>query len=191
MRSVRPENLRRELDVRFVDEETRRDVTPAATSAAWASSASLRVEYVPTSTIGLPREAVVFAERFHAVFSVHLAERAERGPHFAAEDLRLFPGGEVPALVDLVEIDEVGIGLLDPAPRRLICLVGEYAHGHGDGDPFGIPKATLVFPIEPRRGDPRVRQPKERDVVEDVVTRQLAGGAGGPAQSLDDRRGRL
>src|SRR6266542_3850368 len=102
---------------------------------------------------------------------LHLAERAERRPHLVAEDQRLLPGREVAALGDLVEVDEVGIGLLDPAPRRLICLAGEDAHGHRNGDAFGVPKAALVFPIEPRRRNPRVRQPKERDVVEDVVTR--------------------
>ena len=39
-----------------------------------------------------------------------LPKRPERGAEFLGEELRLLPGGEVAALVDLVVIDEVGIG---------------------------------------------------------------------------------
>jgi hypothetical protein len=88
-------------------------------------------------------------------------------------------------------VEEFGIGLLDPAPRRLICLARKDAHGHRDGDAFGIPKAALVFPVEPRRRDPRLRQPKERDVVEEIVTGQFPRVAPGPIQSLDYRLSRL
>ena len=95
------------------------------------------------------------------------------------------------APVDLVEVDEVGVRLLGPAARRLILLAGKDAHGHGDGDALGVEEATLVLPVETRRRDPRVRQPVERDVVEDLVTRQFARGARGPVQSGDDCRGRL
>ena len=70
------------------------------------------------------------------------------------------------AFVDLVVIDELGIGSLGPASRVLICLAGKDAHGHRNGDALGVPKATLIFPIEPRRRDSRVRQPVERDVVD-------------------------
>jgi hypothetical protein len=73
----------------------------------------------------------------------------------------------------------------------LILLAGKDGHGNGDGDALGVEEATLVFPIEARGRDPRLRQPVERDVVEDLVTRQFAGGARGPVQSRDDRRGRL
>jgi hypothetical protein len=48
----------------------------------------------------------------------------ERGAEFFREKLRLFPGREVPALVDLVEIDEVAIGALGPALRRTVDLAG-------------------------------------------------------------------
>src|SRR5215470_4038115 len=120
-----------------------------------------------------------------------LAKWSERGAKLGTEELRLFPRREVTALVDLVVIDELGIGPLSPAARRLILLAGKDAHGHRDGDALGVEKATLVFPIETGRRDPGVGQPIERDVVENLVTRQLARGAGGPVQSRGDRRGRL
>ena len=97
----------------------------------------------------------------------------------------------MPAFVDLVVVDELGIRPLCPTPRRLILLAGKDAHGHRDGDALGVEKAALVFPIETRRRDPRVRQPVERDVVEDLVARQFARGARGPVQSRGDRRRRL
>ena len=120
-----------------------------------------------------------------------LAERSERRPELCGEELRLLPGREVAALVELVVVDELGIRPLRPTPRGLILLARKDAHGHRDGDALGVEKAALVFPVETRRRDPRVRQPVERDVVEDLVARQFAGGARGPVQSRGDRRGRL
>src|SRR5436190_7276665 len=38
-------------------------------------------------------------------------------PDLFAEQLRLFPGGEMAAPGDLVEVDDVGVALLDPAAR--------------------------------------------------------------------------
>src|SRR5262245_3565808 len=68
-------------------------------------------------------------------------QRTEPGAHLLTEELRLLPRCEVAALVDFVEVDEVGVGLLDPAPGRLIRLVGKDAHRDGDGDAFRVPKA--------------------------------------------------
>src|SRR5262244_147636 len=119
------------------------------------------------------------------------AECAERRADLFGEELRLFPGGEVAAPVDLVVVDEVGVGPLGPAARRLILLAGEDARGHRDGHALGVEEAELVFPVQTRRRDPGVRHPVERDVVEDLLTRQLAGGARGPVQRRGDRRGRL
>ena len=48
--------------------------------------------------------------------------------------LRLLPRREVPALGELVVVDQLGIRLLRPAPRGLIELVREGAHGDRDGD---------------------------------------------------------
>src|SRR3954452_7849905 len=44
----------------------------------------------------------------------HLAKRAEPRADLGDEQLRLLPGRKVPALVELVVVDEVGIGLLCP-----------------------------------------------------------------------------
>jgi hypothetical protein len=78
-----------------------------------------------------------------------------------------------------------------PSLSGSAALAGKDRHGGRDGEALGVEEATLVFPIETRRGDPRVRQPIERDVVEDLVTRQFAGGARWSVQSGGDRRGRL
>ena len=94
-------------------------------------------------------------------------------------------------LVDLVEVDQVGVGLLGPAPRGLVLLARKDGYGNWDGDALGVEEAALVFPVETRRGNTRVRQPIERDVVEDLVARQFARGARGPVQGRGDRRGRL
>src|SRR5262249_45890136 len=119
------------------------------------------------------------------------AECAERRADLFGEELRLFPGGEMAALVGLVVVDEVGVGPLGPAARRLILLAREDARGHRDGDALGVEEATLVFPVQTRRRDPRVRHPVERDVVQDLLPGQLARGAGGPVQRRHDRCGGL
>src|SRR5215468_12754106 len=116
-----------------------------------------------------------------------LAKRPEARANLFGKELWLFPGREVAALVDLVVVDEVGVGPLGPAPRRLILLAGKDAYGHRDGDALGVEEAALVFPIETRRRDPRVRKPVERDVVEDLLPRQFARGARSPVQSRQDR----
>jgi hypothetical protein len=79
----------------------------------------------------------------------------------------------VAALVELVVMDELGIRPLCPAPRGRVDLVGEGAHGDRDLDALDVEEGRACgVPVEARRGDRRVRQPVERDVVEDVVARQ-------------------
>src|SRR3984893_6451641 len=89
------------------------------------------------------------------------AQRLERRAKLRREDLRLLPGREVAALVDLVVIDELGIRPLRPAPRGLIELVRKGAHRGRDGDVFRGEKRELALPIETSRRDRRVRQPVE------------------------------
>ena len=74
-------------------------------------------------------------------------------------------------------MDEFGICLLCPAPRGRIEFVREDAHGNRDGDAFGIeiPEFAPILPIETGAGKRRVRQPGDRDVVEDVVAREAFG----------------
>src|SRR6266702_3848554 len=79
------------------------------------------------------------------------------------------------ASVELVVMDEVaGIRALGPAPRGLVELVGEHADGVRNRDGLGVEEVRLVLPVETGRGNPGVRQPVQRDVVEDVVSSQGA-----------------
>ena len=78
----------------------------------------------------------------------------------------------MPALVDLVVVDEIGIGALRPVPRRLVELVREDAHGSRDLDALRREEGELVLPIEASRRNRRVGQPEQRDVVEDIVRRE-------------------
>src|SRR5439155_14085380 len=108
-------------------------------------------------------------------FSPLLAQRSQPVAELVDEQLGLLPGGKMPALVELVVVDEVGIGLLRPTPRHLIELVRKDAYGYGDGDALWVEEAELVFPIEASRRDPRVRQPVVGDVVENVVSGKALG----------------
>src|SRR5258708_36862881 len=55
-----------------------------------------------------------------------LAQRSECGAYLLREELGFFPGGEVAALVDLVEVDgDVGVCPLDPAARGTPDFPGE------------------------------------------------------------------
>ena len=52
------------------------------------------------------------------------AQWSECGSHLCGEELRLFPGGEVPAALGLVEVGDVRVPRLDPAARALPDLSG-------------------------------------------------------------------
>jgi hypothetical protein len=84
----------------------------------------------------------------------HLAKRPEARADLFGEQLRLLPGREVPTLVELVVMDEVGIGLLCPTPRHLVDLVRKDAHRYRDGDALRVEEADRIFPIETSRRDP-------------------------------------
>jgi hypothetical protein len=51
----------------------------------------------------------------------------------------------VVALADFVEVDEVGVGLFGPTPRRLIELSREEAHGSRNRDALDVEEAELVL----------------------------------------------
>src|SRR5215210_3115094 len=99
-----------------------------------------------------------------------LPQRLEPYAHLIHQKLRLFPRCKVPALVELVVVDEVGIRPLGPAARGLILLVRKDAYRNRDGDVLGA-KVGLrePVPIKTRRRDCCVRQPEKRDVVEHIV----------------------
>jgi len=52
-------------------------------------------------------------------------QRFERRSRFGSEVFRLFPHREVTALLDLIPIDELVIGTLDPASWRTVDLAGK------------------------------------------------------------------
>jgi hypothetical protein len=64
-----------------------------------------------------------------------------------------------------------------PSSAGRIEFVREDAHGNRDGDAFGIeiPEFAPILPIETGARKRRVRQPGDRDVVEDVVAREAFG----------------
>src|SRR3954471_18868251 len=79
----------------------------------------------------------------------HLAKRAEPRAQLGGVQLRLLPGGEVPAAVDLVEVDEVGVRLLRPAPGDLEELVRKDTHRNRNGDVPDVGEAAVpqVLPV--------------------------------------------
>src|SRR5438477_9430282 len=104
-----------------------------------------------------------------------LAKRPERRADLLSEQLRLFPRREVAASVEPVVMNQFGICSLCPTPWGCIDLIWKDAHGNRDGDVFRGEKGKLAFPIQTSRRDPRVRQPVERDVVDDVISRKALG----------------
>src|SRR5262245_5036252 len=66
--------------------------------------------------------------------TVQLAQWPKAHTNLFREELRLFPRREVPALVELVVVDELRVRLLRPTPRERIELVGENADGDRDSD---------------------------------------------------------
>src|SRR5438876_9581689 len=101
---------------------------------------------------------------------LHLPQRLEPYAHLIHQKLWLFPRRKVPALVELVVMDELGIRPLRPSPRRIVDLVRKDAHRHRDGDVLGSQVGLGErLPIETRRRDCRVRQPELRGVVEHIV----------------------
>src|SRR5215207_4758113 len=85
------------------------------------------------------------------------------------------------ALVDLVEVDEVGIRRLDPAARGPEDLAGE----GGEADRQRDIRRSLAgrkslgsseLPVPPGGRGTGARQPIQRDVVDDVVPGEIAHG---------------
>src|SRR5262249_62190053 len=102
------------------------------------------------------------------------SQRPERAAYLGREEVGLLPGREVVASVDFVVVDEIRVGLLGPAPRRLIELSREDADRSRHGCALDVEEAELVLPVETSRRDAGVRHPGHRDVVENFVPRQVA-----------------
>src|SRR5271166_2215055 len=110
-----------------------------------------------------------------------LAQRVERRPDLGGEQFGLFPGSEVAAPVDLVEVGEGGVGLLDPVAGGPENLAREDGEADRDADlrrglsgraGCGLP----VLPVLPGGRSPGAGQPVQRDVVEDLVPGEMARG---------------
>ncbi len=94
---------------------------------------------------------------------------------------------KVPALVELIEMDQFGIRLLGPAPRRLVELVREHAYGRRDVDALDGNVTVRVLPVETTGGDARVRQPEVGAVVEDVISRVRPSGTPSKDRAISSR----
>src|SRR5882672_10935687 len=103
------------------------------------------------------------------------AQGLEARAKFFREDLRLLPRSEVTTPLDPVVVNQLRERLLRPTPRRREELVREDGHGNGNVDALGVEEPELVLPVQATRGDARVRQPGERDVVEEVVATDATG----------------
>src|ERR1700726_3608019 len=76
-------------------------------------------------------------------------------------------------------MDEIGIRFLGPAPRSRKEFVGEDTYGGRDNDALHAEeRITLVFPIETGPRERRIRQPSERDVVQNVVPGEAFAASG-------------
>ena len=84
----------------------------------------------------------------------------------------------MPAFRQPVVMDELGVRPTGPTARRGVDLVRECAHRYRYRDPFWGKERQLAFPVEPSRRDPRAREPVERYVVKNVVSRQAFAPAG-------------
>src|SRR5688500_5432406 len=100
---------------------------------------------------------------------MRLTQRPEGRPDLGREQLRLLPRGEVPALVDLLPIDELLEALLAPAPWRAVNLARKYGYGHRDlADLDRVERPSLALrgvPVGARGRRAGVGEPVERDVV--------------------------
>src|SRR5262249_16838575 len=102
-----------------------------------------------------------------------LAQGSEACANLFAQELRLLPRAQVPALGKPVVVHQLWIGLFGPTPRSRIEFVRKDTHGSRDGDAFDVEvPLPPIFPVEPRARNRRVRQPGDRDVVENVVARE-------------------
>src|SRR5215204_45721 len=86
------------------------------------------------------------------------------------------------ALVDFPEVGQVAICAPCPCFRGSIDVVGKYRDRHGERDLGGFLRGrqknalAASFPVQPRRGGGGVRQPVQRDVVQELVLREQALG---------------
>src|SRR3954454_10745949 len=110
------------------------------------------------------------------------AQRPERGPQLGGEQRGFLPPGEVAAALGHGEVAECGVGLLHPAARCPPDLAGERGEAERDLDRWhGLPGRqglrSSALPVRPGGRGAGTGQPVRRDVVQDVVTGEVARGA--------------
>src|SRR6266852_1778223 len=136
--------------------------------------------WIPIDVAALAREPARTTRAPNA--SDRFAERSERLSELGTKEFGFFPGGEVTALVDLVEVYQVAIGAPGPCLRGLIILVRKNRDGHRERDFVGLLRgrnnngSSAVLPVQPRCRRRAVRQPVQRDVVQHVVFGEQALG---------------
>src|SRR5262245_6962307 len=110
------------------------------------------------------------------------AQRPERRPHFRGEELRLLPGGEVPAPVDLVVVGDARVHRLDPTARGSPDLARERREADRNRDGRRSLRGRRrgqelsELPVPPGGGGAGARQPVQRDVVDDGLPSEIADG---------------
>src|SRR5215218_63150 len=114
---------------------------------------------------------------------LQLAQRSKGGTDLFGEELWLLPRGKVPAPLGLVEVDEVGIPQLHPAPRRPEDLAGERGEANRQRNlrrslagrtRFRLSLSEL--PVPPGSRGAGAGKPVQRDVVDDAVPGQPTRG---------------
>src|SRR5918995_5619427 len=123
------------------------------------------------------------ARSVHAAHVRRLTQRGECGSHLLSEELGLFPCREVAALVDLVEVADVGVDRIDPAARGPPDLAGERGEPDLNRDlrrslpgRLGCRQSSSILPVRPGRRGASARQPVQRDVVDDRLPGEMARG---------------
>src|SRR4029077_16516384 len=102
----------------------------------------------------------------HLLLSCEEPYRSDRKPARTSSEKSLgcSHAAKCPPLGELVEVNELGVRPLRPAPRSRKEIVGENAYGGRDNDALNAKeRITLVFPIETGPRERRIRQPGERD----------------------------
>src|SRR4051812_49246384 len=102
-----------------------------------------------------------------------LAKRPQACSHLLHEKVGLFPSGEVSAFRDFIEMNEIAVGPLRPASRTLVNFLRKDADSRRNGDAKVLKEAFLELGIQTGRGHPGVRQPRQRNVIEDVVASKI------------------
>jgi hypothetical protein len=115
---VHPASAASSGNVAFDAADCRGVVVPACVQATVARGGALEVDRPPDAGCGFHCGGCLTLRCDLTDADVHRsAQRPERRSHLARKEFRLFPGGEVTAPVEFVEVDELGIGPLGPAAR--------------------------------------------------------------------------